>query len=92
VFQEILHVYKMEAIPLVIEKLLKENIDNECFILSDYFQGILVLMTSLSSLIGAGLITTSKISCDGEDKAIANEYCIDQCYTVIGVDTLHPGA
>jgi hypothetical protein len=82
----------MNVFPLVIEKLLKDNVDDECFILSEYFKDILVLIAVLSSLVGTGLITTSKITCDGEgDLARAENFCIDDLFTVIGVDSLHPG-
>jgi hypothetical protein len=84
--------HKMNVVSLLMEQLLQENINDECFVLTKLCRSTLIMLTFLSSLVGSALVVSEKIHCNGEDDgATMATYCHNKCYTVIGVDSLYPG-
>lgn len=87
----------LNPIPFIVEQLVaaKNDLGRESIILSQSFKCLLLLIATVTSVVGSQFVMQERIGCHGDDddidKSNVEMHCLTYCYTIQGVNSLHPG-
>jgi hypothetical protein len=87
----------LNPIPFIVEQLVaaKNDLGRESVILSQSFKCLLLLIATVTSVVGSQFVMEERIGCHGDDnvdKSNVEMHCLTFCFTINGANSLHPGS